>query len=237
MLFFFKEKPIEIIAYVNPTYNFVREFNPIVPARDYIPTWWKNTPSSKLDWKKLDIFKTVKSCPGIISILSTGFILPNWSDLAIKYSKESFQYKFADKLSQLDYHPDFQSPNFYTEHHHFKIPSPWIIKSPTKLLIQYPFYQNTENYPLVSPPGILSPVKNLCALNIFLFLEKFQEEKRQEIKKGAPLLQIIPLTERKVTIRCETVDNYEFDKMKSTIGTDNSFGGRGLKNLRADSKS
>jgi hypothetical protein len=70
-----------------------------------------------------------------------------------------------------------------------------------------------------------------------LFLEKSQEEKRLEIKKDTPLLQIIPLTEKRVTIRCETVDNYEFDKMRSIIGTDNSFGMHGLKNLREESKS
>ena len=232
MLFFFKEKPIEIIAYVNPSFNFAREFTPLVPARDYIPTWWKNTPSSKLDWEKFASIKTVKSCPGIISMLTTGFILPIWCDLAIKYSKDAFHYKFSDKLSQLHFHPNFQSPNFYTEHNHFKIQSPWVIKSPIKLLLQHPFYQNTEKYPIVVPPGILSPVKNLSALNSFLFLEKSQEEKRLEIKRDTPLLQIIPLSDKKVTIRCETVDNYEFDKMRSIIGTDNSFGMHGLKNLR-----
>jgi hypothetical protein len=39
MLFFFKEKPIEITAIISSQYLFAKEYSPIVQAKELIPEW------------------------------------------------------------------------------------------------------------------------------------------------------------------------------------------------------
>lgn len=232
MLFFFKEKPIEIVAFIKDIYNSIKEFSPIVPARDLFPDWWRNTPSSSFNWDNLQPVNTAKSCPGIIQSLTTGFIMPLWSDLAIQYSDSQYQYQFSDMQTMLSDHPDYQSPNFCEDYWKFKIHSPWILNTPVKLMYTSPFYHNTSSsFPFIIPPAIVPPIKHLCGTQVFIFAKKEQKLNRTVLKSGTPLMHIIPLTESKVTIRCEVVSESEYSKKISIVGFKNSFNNRGLKNI------
>ena len=121
MLFFFKEKPIEIVAYLPPDFQKVMDFNPIVSAKELLPDWWKNTPSSTFNWDSFTPNNTSKSCPGIIQSLTTGFILPMWCDLAIETTSEGYRYHYSDKKSVLGSHANTQIPGFYEDYFILKI--------------------------------------------------------------------------------------------------------------------
>jgi hypothetical protein len=235
MLFFFKETPIEIIAYVKDVNNSIKEFSPIIPARECFPSWWKNTPSSSFNWDNLNPKNTVKSCPGIVQTLTSGFILPLWSDLALEYNDEQYRFQFSDNNTLLSAHPDEQAPGFCEDYWKIKIHSPWIFSTPVRLLYTSPFYHNTSSsLPFIVPPAIIPPVKELCGSNVFLFAKKQKELNKVLLKNGTPLLHIIPLTDKKVTIKCETLSESEYFKRESIVCTKSFFNNRGLKNLFRD---
>ena len=239
MLFFFKEKPIEIVAFVDSSYSFVKEFSPIVPAKEMYPEWLKKVPQSQFEWEKFRAVSTVRSCPGIIQNVTNGFIVPMWSELALEYTTNHYKYKFADQKSSLEHHPIEQAPGFYEDYWRFKLISPWSLDTPVNLQFMFPFYHHPKSFPMEMPPGVL-PAKGIgkAQINIFLFSKKEEEEKRIMIKHGVPLLHFIPITERKVTIRCEVISVDEMKKRHAITGANTNFIHRGIRNIfRANKKS
>jgi hypothetical protein len=231
MLFFFKEKPIEIIAYTNDEFLTINEQSPISPAKEYFPDWWKKTPSSTFNWDTYNVDSTSKSCPGIAHTLQRGFILPLWSDLAIKTQADNFLWRYADGLSRLDHHKTNEAPGFYEDHLIFKLVSPWQVKSPVPILFTFPFYLFTSPLPYLTPTGIVTPVSEMVATNVFILIKKSQEESRLMIKQGTPLIHLIPLTEKKVMFRTEVLSEDEYKKMKRPTAFRNHFTARGIKNM------
>ena len=233
MLFFFKNKPIELTAIVPSNYAYANEYTPIRPARESFPKWWKNVESSSFNWDLFDRKTTVKSCPGIINILTTGFIMPMWSDLALEWDKAGWKYKYSDGQSHLGIHNNNQIPEFYEDHLVFKISSPWFIRSPVSLLYNHPFYLVQTPFPFITPYGI-SPTINshhstLNSTNAFLFAKKPLETRRELIKVSTPLLHIIPLTDKPVNIKCEVVSIEEYNKQTSASSGITSFVNKGLR--------
>ena len=232
MLFFFKEKPIEIISFVAPNYAFVNEFSPILPAKDVYPEWLKKVPRSAFDWNIFESRNTVKSCPGIIKSITNGFIVPMWTDLALEYNLAGFKFAFADRRSSLDHHSNEAIPGYYTDHFILKLVSPWILKSPVQLQLTFPFYHHPKPFPIHVAPGTLPfDGTDIEQLNIFLLAEKKEEGARILIKQGTPLLHILPVTERKVTIRHEIISTEEMLKKKSISGPNTHFFSKGIRNI------
>jgi hypothetical protein len=233
-MFFFKKKSIEIVAFVNEHFTFVNTYSPITLAKNKIPEWWKSTERSKYDFSIMHNFNTVKSCPAVINSLQTGFILPLWCDIALKYDRNHYEYHSSDRMTNLGTHLPKQSPGLYDDYWHFKVNSPWLIKTPVKLLYLAPMYHQPQPIPFVTPSGIIPPVGGLCPTNIFLFAKKPEQEEKEEqvmIKQLTPILQILPLTEDSYTLRTEVLNMSEFHKYDSIAGASTSFVTRGLKNI------
>jgi hypothetical protein len=232
MLFFFKEKPVEIVAYTSDDFITINERTPVKLAREYFPDWWKNTPSSSFNWEHLKVKTTSKSCPGIGHTLQKGLILPMWSDLAIKTQDIQFQWQFADNKSIMGIHSNDEVPEFYNDYFIFKLHSPWLFKSTVPLLYTSPFYLFTSPPPYIIPTGIVTPVNNLCGSNIFILTKKTQEESRYMIKQSTPMLHIIPLTEKNIKLRTEVISVTEMNKLRNYTAYRNHFTARGLKNMQ-----
>lgn len=230
MLFFFKEKPIEIVTFINSNFHYAREFTPVVPAIEAIPDWWKKTPRSFFDWDKEYSHRTVKSCPGIVNVLKIGMVIPLWTDIALQWNEDRWKYIASDKITIMHNHDMVQTPGFYPNHWHTKISSPWLIETPVKLMVTQPTYLRPEPFPFITPYGIIEPIKNLAGSNIFLFLEKKKETTRFMLKVGMPLLHIIPITEKKVNYVVREISDYEYRKKELTLGSNNHFVSKGMKN-------
>lgn len=232
MLFFFKEKPIEITAFAKSSYAFAHEHSPIIPIKENLPKWWKNTPPGQFNWENFSTSTSTKNCPGIIQTITSGFLMSLWSDLALEYNTMEYKWAFSDKISRVDNHKQEQSPGFYEDHWHFKVVSPWFFKTSVKLIYTSPFYHHKSPLPFITPYGITTPQKGYTSSNLFLFAPKTKQTTRVMITKGTPLMHIIPLTEKKIIFKSEVVSDEEFARISNTIGVSNRFVGRGIKNIR-----
>jgi hypothetical protein len=233
MMFFFKEKPVEIIAFCNPEYSLAAEFTPIKPINKFYPQWWKDLSSSSFNWDKFTPEKTIKSCAGIINIFQTGFIMPMWSDLALEFGRGNWRYSYSDEKSKLIVHPNEAMGEFYKDYGIFKLISPWLLQSPVKILSSEPFFHHTSTeWPFITPYGITPPLsnKNLHATSVFLLAKKEEEVKRIMIKANTPLVHFIPLTDKNIKFRVEVPDPNEFRRLEILVDSNNRFTNAGITN-------
>lgn len=236
MLFFFKEKPIEITAVIHENYVVAHKTAPIVPARERFPDWWKKIPSSKFDWDEFGPSTSIKSCPGVGHTLQQGFIMSLWSDLAFKFEGDTFRWRFSDNRSETTFQPRRSYPGFYEDYNTFNILSPWIMLTPVKLHYSYPFYLLDSPPPYITPPGVVTPFLNTCATNVFAMFKQQVGLNTYFIKKNTPMLHIIPLTEKKINFKCEILDDKEYNKHRSAISTPTHFVSKGLKHFNEEEK-
>jgi hypothetical protein len=237
MLFFFKEKPINIIFKVSETFESVNKYNPIKSAKKYIPEWWKDVPSSKFYWEKDGEFyghghRTVKSCPGIISSLTSGAILPLWTEFAVRMINENFQVSIANGETRYDIHLSDQMPGFYPDYWYLKLGSPWLAETPVKLMYMSPFWLYTKPLPFISPYGIVTPIDGHAGTHSFMFFKKTPDEQDYLFKHGIPLLHIVPLTDKKVNFITEVVSDKEYQKAERRIMPVHDFVRMGLNAIR-----
>lgn len=126
------------------------------PAKHFIPQWFRDIPNS--------IPNTVKICPSFPDYFSQGYVIPMWSDVKLKYDKESleWQYEAPNNFSEFDLHhntqfTDYVLPSFkgVSGSAVFKARSPWrIITPPGWSVLQLPlFYHFNSDWSVL--PGII----------------------------------------------------------------------------------
>ena len=198
----------------------VAETFPILNAKECIPDWITTARADylKSDKKDIHIFK----CPGIIDILTTGFVVTAWHDVEITPRQDAINVTIPDgKLNDLlgKEAVQIQSPNSIAKHIPkrpwsqkgiVKINTPWHVWSKCKLLmIPLPY---TEHFEFESTSGILDPgIAN--EINI----QGYWNTQTATIKAGTPLCQIIPLTEKQYSMVCRDAnarDNLWLQKRK-----------------------
>ena len=220
MIFFFKEKPIVLDCFVSCDRKTVMDLAPITPSREYIPNWWKNLKAADFDEKEFMFNKSVKTCYGIFSMMTEGFILPCWTDFMLKLDTEKnlAQINFADNMTSYSTHSSVQIANFMDEFNSLKLVSPWKIKckKDVQFLLCRPFYNSKYKKEVDILPGILD-FKYQASLNVFL---KFLKTEKSLIsyKFNEPLLQIIPLTEKKIVIKNHIVSEEEYKSLEVFSG-------------------
>ena len=213
MLFLFKEKPVEITAFVHEEFNFVKEFSPITKASEFIPDWYKKMPHNKYAWTRNGYeleTQTGKGCVGIIKTFQNGYILPMWCDLAIQINTEMMRYQFSDNLSSISIHPNSQLPNFYESHMFCKLISPWMFKASEdiKMLYTEPTFFTNNKRDFSVPTAINQTINKCLSGNVFLFIENTPKDIM--ISHGTPLLHLIPLTDKPVRLNIEVTTRNKF---------------------------
>jgi len=205
VIFKFREKPVEITAFVHEEYYYVAQYNPIRRASEFVPDWYKKMPHTKYSWepKGYTEVPTGKSCVGIIKTFQHGFILPMWCDLALDIDEDNFRYQFSDTQSSLEVHNNNQLPNFNTNTIFCKLISPWVYKCSQEINLLYTeptFFLNHK--PKYSVPSIINTsINKTIAGNLFLFIEYFKGN--IDIQQGTPLLHLVPLIDKPVKINIE----------------------------------
>ena len=232
MLFFFKEKPIEIIAFVSEKHRYVNTFSPIIPAVKSLPAWWKQTPASYFDWEIFQERNYVRSCPGILNTLTTWYIIPLWSDVALEYNENnSYRANVADKSLNVEMHDHQQSPGFYTDYYHFKLRSPWFFKTPVSLAYLPPLYHLPSPAPYSIMSAIVPPIGKYAGSHVFLFA-KIMNQVKLFIKQSTPILHVVPITDKKVIFRTEVADATQMSKIFSYTAADTHHAKAGLKQIK-----
>lgn len=185
----------------------VTEMFPILPAKQVIPKWVSEARNDymKSDKKNAHVFR----CPGIIDLMSTGFIVSAWHDINIDITPEKINVSTPDEmLNRLSGKPpvnmqervaQFFPKRPWSQKHILKINTPWNVLAPKNLKfmfipIPYSDYLDFEATPGILDPSIASDINiqgymNKTIGNIF-------------IKAGTPICQLIPITEKSYSMVC-----------------------------------
>ena len=190
----------------------------------FIPSVIKETPIKKIkpndfkwfneavkDFKINRPERHTSRCPGIISVMNTGWIQCAYQDFTIETNGNFTDFKWKSKINQkllkhgeimkeyINYHSPDQLEKFKpflndTLHTIIKIQSPWIVNIPKGyFLLSMPISYN-DDIRFTAATGFLKDI-NFC--NIQLYWHKLNS--KELIKKGTPLCQYI-------LVKDETVD-------------------------------
>lgn len=211
---FHKKKTIHVDALTNNPAIF--EHHPIQPSLKFIPAHLKNMSSVyyKTLQNGIDIPQsTVKNCPGIFDIFSTGYTIPLWSDLILEVGENEWKYVFADGYSSIISHEMQQLPAQWQNLFHLKFISPWLIteKIGIKWLWIKNLWNDLENQGLPTMPAVVE-YKHQHSTHVNMLHSK--HEKKYQLTAGTPLVQLVPMTESKVKVNYHCVDNKEFEKIR-----------------------
>ena len=195
--------------------------SPIVLARDYLPEWFKNLDATSGKGR------TARECAGIFDYVRTGYIMPMWCDMVFKVDTDNpmrYEYKlpniyngFEHLIVEHDYSQAKDAPFLdYGCQTIIKLVSPFYIQVPEGVSIYYtvPFYSvNQEDFTICA--GVCDPeVKKVAnrEMNIFIKLNKRGEN--IFLKKGQPLVQIIPFIRSDYDFEVFVPEVSEFDALR-----------------------
>jgi len=199
----------------------VYTFNKIDHSVKFLPAWWKKLPKQAKNSPDNHPFPTLKTCQGFIDLFKSGIILPLWSDLSINLVKsndstnETF-WQFADRMSYNEVHHADQRGTFLPkeEYQHFKLLSPWHLKTKEDLnwVVTGNTWINNNLSTIFFPEGILN-FKWQAQTNVNMFLKKENVNKQMLLEVGQPLLQFIPMSEKKIVLHHHLVSQSEFQSV------------------------
>lgn len=186
------------------------ELFPIDDAVKFFPDWWKHMPRESEKHGFIPV-STIKRCAGIQDTYKSGIILPLWSDLAMRFENNKWDFQFADNQTIITPHSPEQwkyyaDPNKFT---HIKIESPWALY--TKKAINWTFMKPTWNFPADCQLNIVSGTLNFryqhgTHINMLLPVRPMKDI----ILAGQPMAHMIPHTEKRVVLKHHFVTEEEF---------------------------
>lgn len=180
----------------------VAESYPIQPAKKVIPEWVK---TARQEYQSSDDKRQshISKCPGIIDIMTTGFIVTSPWDMEIVSTQDNQITTFINpEMETLLGKPPAQTQMGDSLAKHIpkrpwsnksilKVNTPWHIKSEHKfMMIPIPY---TESFGFEACSGILDPSIS-SEINVQGYVNGYGT---LEIKAGAPLCQLIPITDEK----------------------------------------
>lgn len=200
--------------------EYIAQTAPIEKASAFIPDWWRTLPSrytahnAPLQTPE----PTIKTCFGFTQLFANSIGIPLWTELCIQtYDDSSMRWIFSDLKTHAMSHPSEQTGGLLerTGYHHLKISPPWRFKCShdIKFLLSPPTYNmigmGLDNITIL--PGVLE-FKTLNQCNINMLIKK-QPSSHMTIPAGTMMLNITPLSEKKVVIKRHVISTTERDEM------------------------
>jgi len=169
---------------------------PIVPAKDYIPDWWKRV-ERMID--RVDSKGTVRNCPSFPEYITQGFVVPLWCDLHVNIQHDKFEWKTPERMFSFSSHADVQFRDWAPKHVKdnssmvLKPNCPWRIKTPPGWSVwQLPMYYDFNPTFEVLPGIIWSDMHH--EINQQMLMKKYGEFL---IPRGTPLAMYVPYERQK----------------------------------------
>ena len=202
-------------------------------ARKFIPDWWKNLPQHREQdmpgYPKMPV-ATLKGCPAINDILKTGIIFPSWCELHAKVDVGGNKdVHLVPNYVQIAEHDERDFTQHKPEMAHIKVTSPWAIveKTGVKFIWMKPDWHQQKPLEYWTVPGIVDfKYQHASLLNMFV-----PYNTKLQINTGTPWLQLIPLSEKPVEVKCHLVSTQDLDQIMSA-NTFISITGGYLKKIR-----
>ncbi len=216
---------VECFTYRPEVYNLSK----IDYSVNFVPNWWKRLPKLIENSNGHKIVSTIKMCEGFRQLYENGFMIPLWTDFIL----DEHGLHFADGQTSFQIHPPAQMEGFLgSNFKHFKLLSPWIFS--TKKYCKFIWLEPTWNFSEIDfikvVPGIVDyKYQNATNINVFFNINYFR---RIMFEKGTPLVQCIPLSDKKLVIKNNLVSRQEYDRI-SSISFPTTFFGKYKKNKQS----
>lgn len=215
----------------------VAELGEIEMTKKCPPAWWKELPStfphkpynfshqpaSNIIFSSFkSTITTAKHCPAIQKLFTTGIIIKAWCDIKIFVSPEGYvdSIQKEDRLNVQrksgSTHPYKQRAGFLPNMAHWKIHSPWSIKTNKYRR----FYWNgaywwnpqlIENNIHVVPGFIDYYTQHGTEINMLLPIKS--ESYEINIKHGDPLVHLFPIDDNSINIKTHLISDKEWDNL------------------------
>jgi hypothetical protein len=170
-----------------------------MPTAQFLPDWWKNGKSylpspSDPKGKQIKVFKgestaQMKKCTPMRDFLTSGYIIPLWSDVSIEQDENEFNIKWNGNRPVFKEHApsEVEIPDGYN--HMAKYSNPWTPKLPKgySVLVIPPI--GYANGPFRVVPAIIDADKYPVALTPPCFIKS---DFNGIVEKGTPMIQLIP---------------------------------------------
>lgn len=190
-------------------------------AVKFVPDWWKDVPPSFVGAGAFFKSPTIKKCSGFIENFKHGLMLPMWSDLSIELGRAGtvdYRWQYSDFHSELETH-SFEQINNYLDPKqvfHAKLMNPWAFKckEDTPWMWSNPTWNMLGTNHYVALPGVVD-YKYQHSVHVNLLFSRGQTTKVIEIPFRMPLVQITPLTERRLKVKHHLVSQKELDDLKN----------------------
>ena len=181
----------------------IRKYAPVLPASHFLPEAYKKIPAGNVcpfDPFHQASLLTVRLCPALNQYQSSGYVIPAWTDMEIKFNDDgSYNVNVANPNYRVHTHPEEQFTGLLENRFKFrtdiKFDCPWSVKTkPGYSIMWMPMYYHDTNYQAL--PAILDAdtIPNEMPINLMFF-----ERKDTLIKMGDPLVHIIPFKREDVT--------------------------------------
>lgn len=186
-----------------PMFPGLETFMPIVPAKEIKPRW--------LDLARADFsaelskgyppnrLVSIHKCPGIISMLGTGWVLRSWQDFTITTNGDGTSFKWSAPVNLVKYR---QSPDIddmvakrmplreNTLKTIVKFNSPWFVDMPKGWNLMFMPMMYSDETRFTSAPGILDTEVD-AGLHVQLYWHCLNSV--EVIRAGTPLVHLIPV--------------------------------------------
>jgi hypothetical protein len=233
MLFTIKKSVNQVDFFVPNEYAFAAEYAPVEKASKFIPKWYKECPHSQIEQL------TVKTCVGLLNHLTSGFIVPMWSEYKINWDNKGYRWDYSDLTSSCSHHKNEEIPGFCDGYFVVKIISPWLVvfKKQTSIMFVPPVYHTGFDAPYKMVPGCQTSMSthNIMGTNNFLFLERKENQQSMLLKHRQPLTHLVPLNDYEYKIKCH-VDTEKWKKFNSIITGGITFRKKGIYQRLLDKK-
>jgi hypothetical protein len=200
----------------------INSYFPISESIKHAPQWWKNLPKENHFLSERNVIypaSTMKRCVGFVEMYRTSFTIPLWADISISTNDKGDWAFFSNyKGVYINSHDRSQYGESFNDYVHLKLNSPWLLKekSGINFLAQSPMWNNINLWNTVHiVPGFFE-FKYQNSTNVNLFVNRINQN--IQLLANTPIMQLVPLTEKKVVIKCHSVDENEYINIHKDSG-------------------
>jgi hypothetical protein len=237
MLFFFKQKEIHLDCF--SVYEHAYNLFPVDYSHKFYPDWWKKLPKEIPYYDETTndtkgFLNTMKGCIGLIEFYQNSITIPLWTDMLLKVyrskDKEGYEAFFSDGMTSMGLHRVQQMEGLtdFCKYIHYKINGPWFFRC--KEDIRFSWVQPIWNFnpidQIIVPPAVVDyKYQHGTSINFFLPVEKMDKEDNSLlIESGQPMVNIFPLSDRKIKIHNHFITQAELKKLHMDIPPISFFG-------------
>jgi len=186
---------------------------PPYPASRHLPDWFRNMPAD------CEQGGTLKRCPPFLTAMTAGYIIPAPADVHFKMSSQG-ELSVRCAISFLDKHfaKQFEGSPF-AGHYVVKFHNPWIIVTPPEYVCLITAPINRYELPFLPLTGIVETGTYYKQVQLPMACY-MQPNQSCELRRGAPMIQVIPFRRDEWTFLTEPIDSEHREEQQAMFDAD-----------------